>query len=1631
MSRQNLSSRFASVSSRKSSLRRRASAFRGICESLEIRNLLSTIVGEVVNDLNGNGLRDVGEPGLSGVTVNLDQLNTSTGTSTPVTTTTTDSNGVYKFDNLAAGTYRVSEQTPTGSTLTFPTAEHTARSYMIQLGSNETAGDTTTMVAPSDNWLASLKADTYTFPIAGDFMFQFGSSGVAPSRVFLSGTATVVTKTPVTTPNSGSDGSNTTTVDATMTQLVLHGTVSSDQHEQGYLGTITMTLTANSSGQITSRKDSASLADSNFDVNATIEIPNAFGIPTRLHTAVPINFLAREISSFPALGSSYQYRGTQPPISLVDNSGTEQGKIYFASLNPMAGYDFGDFTNASVQGRAYIDANGNGQFDTGETPLVNQPVVLTQVIEESGPSGEEGSGGSGSGGAPEGKGESPMGPKTVYTDSQGNYVFPNLGPGGYTVSTSEGDPLTITSPAPDHSYTITALTSGSNTSYDFAASFTPDTVNHSTAPTPYPPATNTLVPNLHLGATAYANAAGQSYINDGVRFGSALVPGTTVPLTITVTVPQGQTAYLSGWLDAFGNKTFSGTDAIQLSDGTTLSDLAVTGDSTTGVQTLHLNVVVPTGMTLANGQLSTYARFRLSTTQNPGPADPSPSPTTPPPGETEDIPVTIYDSSQLGEIQGQTFEDVNGDGAKQPTEPVLPGWTVQLIDLSNSQVVATQTSDANGLYDFKNVMPGKYEVSATPPNQLGTAAMTAPGDSEEGAVVYRFNVTPGEHIGNAPVSTTPASPGWLQNFFTTDQNLSLFTLGQFMILRGGSGSSGDSGTSTDSSQQPIRIEVTGAMQVKFNPYDAGTGLVSSQITGIQLQGIAVADDETGGAPTVLGPVTVTLGGMFNSQGTLGASSGQGDGESDTASYSLYIQFDLTSLGLGTVTNTRPLNVSGTVTQMPMIGTILARSGGGSPIPLRDLNGAEPVRLATASLTTMSGLDFGAAYLGGLSGTVYKDNNGDGVQDTGDNGLGGATVVVTQVLTEEGSSDEGHSGSGGHQGGMGGEGGGETTTPEVYRTLTAPDGTWSITDLMPGSYTVTVIPPNATYGVSGGSTLSYPETIQSQSQITGINFGNYPINQPPVIAAPGAQHTQEDKSVVFSTADGNALSISDPDAGDQPVQVTLQATGGQLTLASTTGLTFDNSTANGSAQIVVTGTLADINAALNGVTFTPNLHASGADNIAVSVNDLGNTGLEGAKNASSNVAVNIAAVANAPTLSVSDASGKEDERVGLNINPALVDTDGSETLSVTIHGLPSGATLSAGTNLGGGNWKLSPAQLNGLTLTSPVSGTYTLTVSATSEEANGSTASTDKPLVVSLASITPVVSGLSNMSTEAGSLTQFHLGQFATQGTNGPWTVTINWGDSTADSTFSAANPGDLGAQPHTYVNAGTYTVTVSVTDRYSHVGQNQFQVQAATGQNGGNGGSNQVGPVTVQHVFVNNLSPQRSMVTSMMVVFSGPVTWENGAFQLYTGSGQPINSSQITLNVAPMMYHNQAVAILTFSGPQTILGSVPDGQYQVRIMSNLIHDLSGNALDLNHDGQPGGTMVVPFFRLAGDLNGDGQVDMSNGLVTNPTFRLRYRRNPNLPTGFLRPNDLNGDGVVNMEDRLIYRSTFRRILGRTR
>ena len=114
-----------------------------------------------------------------------------------------------------------------------------------------------------------------------------------------------------------------------------------------------------------------------------------------------------------------------------------------------------------------------------------------------------------------------------------------------------------------------------------------------------------------------------------------------------------------------------------------------------------------------------------------------------------------------------------------------------------------------------------------------------------------------------------------------------------------------------------------------------------------------------------------------------------------------------------------------------------------------------------------------------------------------------------------------------------------------------------------------------------------------------------INDAPVNSVPGAQLAAMDTDLVFGSAGGNAITITDVDAGDGEIRVTLQAHHGTLTLATTGGLA--TITGNGTASVDLNGTLAQVNAALEGLTYRAAAGYAGSDALRIRTNDRGNSG----------------------------------------------------------------------------------------------------------------------------------------------------------------------------------------------------------------------------------------------------------------------------------------------------------------------------------------------------------------------------------------------------------------------------------------
>ena len=153
--------------------------------------------------------------------------------------------------------------------------------------------------------------------------------------------------------------------------------------------------------------------------------------------------------------------------------------------------------------------------------------------------------------------------------------------------------------------------------------------------------------------------------------------------------------------------------------------------------------------------------------------------------------------------------------------------------------------------------------------------------------------------------------------------------------------------------------------------------------------------------------------------------------------------------------------------------------------------------------------------------------------------------------------------------------------------------------------------------------------------------------------------------------------------------------------------------------------------------------------------------------------------------------------------------------------------------------------------------------------------------------------------------------------------------------------------------------------------------------------ANTAAPVTVQSTVVNgangallngadNASKQRSMVKSLVVTFSAVATLDVGAFAILNRATQAAVGAVL---VSADNSSGYTVATLTWSGAQTLNGSLVDGNYQLTIDATKVRDSdTGTNLDGDGDGQFGGNYIFgaadadKFFRLFGDCDGSRKVD---------------------------------------------------------
>ncbi|OED72106.1 tandem-95 repeat protein [Vibrio cyclitrophicus] len=234
-----------------------------------------------------------------------------------------------------------------------------------------------------------------------------------------------------------------------------------------------------------------------------------------------------------------------------------------------------------------------------------------------------------------------------------------------------------------------------------------------------------------------------------------------------------------------------------------------------------------------------------------------------------------------------------------------------------------------------------------------------------------------------------------------------------------------------------------------------------------------------------------------------------------------------------------------------------------------------------------------------------------------------SILVTQEMLLENASDQ--------------------DGDELFATsLETNDPNASIVDNGDGTYTVT---PSENF--NGDIAFTYEVSDGELSTSNDMTLTVNPVNDIPIVA-PGMYHIEEDGSILFTQEDllSGAIDID----GDDLSVTSINYSGDEGTVTDNGDGTF---------------------------SFVPEEHFSGDLQFSFTVTD-GTTEVEQDLN------VHIEAVADAPDLVITDGDGVnvDDEAilvepggiVELNIAAALVDQDLSETLTVTVDGVPEGSVI---------------------------------------------------------------------------------------------------------------------------------------------------------------------------------------------------------------------------------------------------------------------------------------------------------------------------------------------------------------------
>jgi hypothetical protein len=377
--------------------------FRPTLECLEERTLLAgnVISGYIFDDLNGNGLRDPGEPAIANSPL---ELRNASGTL--VGTTSSDAQGAYAFDIDATVSTALQTQT---TTLNF--ADYRTNSAQTQSVAqfNPALGALQAVEIRIDGRVTSLikienlddESTAVTGNVAGSIILSGpgfsintvvdGISTASQTVAGYDGTSDYAGASGVTFGSRTATGS-TTRLFATSTELA------------PFLGTGTLNFSLLAQAASSAGGGGNLLANIASQGGGTVTLTYRYLLNRNLR---PGNYTIVQKSQPAGFLDGRESQGT---TILANSIGTDTIRVALASANSTDN-NFGEYRPAALAGFVYNDSNNNGQREAAEKVFANITLTLTGLDD--------------------------TGKKvnvTAKTNNDGFYQFAGLRPGNYTLT---------------------------------------------------------------------------------------------------------------------------------------------------------------------------------------------------------------------------------------------------------------------------------------------------------------------------------------------------------------------------------------------------------------------------------------------------------------------------------------------------------------------------------------------------------------------------------------------------------------------------------------------------------------------------------------------------------------------------------------------------------------------------------------------------------------------------------------------------------------------------------------------------------------------------------------------------------------------------------------------------------------------------------------------------------------------------------------------------------------------------------------------------------------------------------------------------------------------------------------------